>query len=153
MSNTYYVRDMMHGIKRAMSIFPVVVISGARQTGKTTMLQNEEIFKQRKYYTLDDLDVLATAKKEPEAILESAPQITIDEVQRSPEIFLSIKRIVDKKRTPGQFLLSGSANLIILKNLSETLSVRACYLNLLPFSLREINRKVSNQPFFLVCLM
>ena len=143
----YYPRELIKAVSRALKIFPVVVVSGPRQSGKSTMIREEPSLSGREYITLDDLNFLNTAKNEPESLLSAAGQITIDEAQRAPEIFLAIKRAVDRKRVPGQFLLSGSANFLLLKNLGDSLAGRAAYFELMPFSAREISRAVSREPF------
>ena len=143
----YYHRELARSVTRALRSFPVVAVSGPRQGGKTTLIRKEKIMSGRRYFTLDDLNVLDTVKKEPETLLESGDKVTIDEAQRVPELFLAIKRVVDEKRRPGQFLLSGSANFHLLKHLSDSLAGRACYFNLLPFTAREIYRHIDKEPF------
>jgi predicted AAA+ superfamily ATPase len=89
------------------------------------------------YRTLDDLEVLARAREQPEALVRDAARMTLDEVQRSPDLLLAVKRVVDEARTPGQFLLTGSANLLLMRRISETLAGRAAYLTLWPLTRRE----------------
>lgn len=91
----------------------------------------------RPYLTLDDLDVLAQAREEPDALVARAPRLTLDEVQRAPELLLAVKRAVDQERTPGRFVLTGSANLLLMRAVSETLAGRAAYLTLWPMTRRE----------------
>ena len=124
-------------IVRALRTFPVVVVSGARQTGKSTLIRELLTTERREYRTLDDLDVLERAQQEPETLLKTKRPLTIDEIQRSPELLLAVKRIVDRQRQPGQFLLSGSANLALMRRVSETLAGRAVYLTLHPFTIGE----------------
>jgi predicted AAA+ superfamily ATPase len=124
-------------VEETLRQFPVVVVTGARQTGKSTLVQNLPSAAARSYSTLDDLDTLARAEKFPEALLEQAELVTLDEVQRAPDILLAIKRAVDKNRRKGRFLLTGSANLLLLRRISESLAGRAIYLTLLPMSERE----------------
>ena len=90
----------------ALRTLPVVVLTGARQTGKSTLARH--LMPERRYLTLDDLDVLDQARREPDSLLVNPP-VTLDEVQRAPELLLAIKRRVDKERSPGDFLLTGSA--------------------------------------------
>jgi len=123
-------------IDARLNAFPVVVVTGARQTGKSTLarhLGGEE----RTYLTLDDLSVLEQAVRSPDQLLSLGPRITLDEVQRAPSILLAIKRAVDERRTPGQFLLTGSANLQLMKEVSETLAGRAVYVTLWPMTRGE----------------
>ncbi len=127
-------------VEETLRQFPVVVVTGARQTGKSTLVQNLPSAAARSYSTLDDLDTLARAEKFPEALLEQAEFVTLDEVQRAPDILLAIKRAVDKNRRKGRFLLTGSANLLLLRRISESLAGRAIYLTLLPMSEREKRR-------------
>ena len=101
---------------------PVVVLSGARQTGKSTLLLSEPALRGRRYFTLDDPEVRETARRAPEALLSGPEPVTIDEVQRCPELMPAIKREVDRDRRPGRFLLSGSANLALLEQVSESLA-------------------------------
>ncbi|MBI5044294.1 MAG: ATP-binding protein [Nitrospirae bacterium] len=145
----YYNRDIGSTIIDALDEMPVVVITGMRQTGKSTFLQNQKGLKNRKYFTFDDFAHLAAAKADPDGFVKSGEPITIDEVQKCPDVLTAIKRRVDKSRKAGQFLLSGSANLAMLKGVSESLAGRAVYFTLHPFSRREINGMVSEKPFLL----
>ncbi len=129
-------RVLQGKLQQALKHFPVVVLTGARQTGKSTLIQRL-LDPNREYYTLDDMDVLERAKKEPAALLRSNKPITLDEVQRSPELLLTLKREVDQNRQAGRFLLSGSANLALMSKVTESLAGRAVYLVLNPFTLSE----------------
>jgi predicted AAA+ superfamily ATPase len=117
-------------LQLARRIMPVVAITGARQTGKTTLVQSLD--PNIPYFTLDDLGILEQAEKSPETLLEQRP-VTIDEVQRAPALLTTIKRAVDKSRKSGDFLLTGSANLLLMKGISESLAGRAVYFDLPPF--------------------
>lgn len=130
-------RYLTESLRQALKTFPVVVVTGARQTGKSTLIRELLPGPARDYRTLDDLDVLERAGQEPDALVASKRSITIDEVQRSPQLILAIKRAVDRDRRPGRFLLSGSANLALLGRVSETLAGRAVYLTLHPCTLAE----------------
>lgn len=121
----------------AMENMPVVVLSGMRQTGKSTLLQKLPQLKKRRYITFDDYNTLEAARRDPESLILQGEDITIDEAQKCPGILPVIKKDIDKQRTPGRFILSGSANFLLLKNISETLAGRAVYLTLYPFSRRE----------------
>lgn len=123
-------------IGAAARAMPVVVLTGARQTGKSTLAQAADP-PGRAYFTLDDLDVLDQAQSDPEALVRRASPITLDEVQRAPHLLLAIKREVDRKRQRGRFLLTGSANLLLMGKISETLAGRASYLTLWPLTRRE----------------
>lgn len=121
----------------SINVFPVVVLSGARQTGKSTLIQNEEPFSSWQYITLDDLDVLRVALRNPEELLSLSDNLVIDEIQKAPTLMSAIKKAVDKNRK-RRFLLSGSARILLMKKVSESLAGRAIYLDLLPFTLGEI---------------
>lgn len=97
--------------------------------------------------TLDDFAQLAAARENPDGFIETDEAITIDEAQRCPELFVAIKRAVDHKRIPGKFILSGSANFLLMKNISESLAGRAAYFNLHPFTRRELKEQLSERPF------
>lgn len=145
--NEYIPRDLRGEITRALTLFPVVVVSGPRQAGKSTMIQEESGLAGREYFTLDDLTLLGTAQRDPESLLAASDLVTIDEAQRAPELFLAVKKLVDREKRPGRFLLSGSANFLLLQNLADSLAGRAVYLNLMPFSAREIERSTHAVPF------
>lgn len=117
---------------------PVVVLSGMRQTGKSTLLERLPELSKRRYISFDDLNSLEAARLNPQGILTGKEPVTIDEAQKFPEILSVIKREVDKNRKPGRFILSGSANFLLLKNIAESLAGRAVYLTLYPFNRREI---------------
>ncbi len=144
---TYRARELTRSVADALTDMPVVVITGMRQVGKSTLLQEEALFKKRRYITLDDFAQLEAAKRNPEALLGGDIPVTVDEAQRSPELLTVIKRMVDRDRRPGHFLLSGSANFLLLNNVAETLAGRAIYFTLHPFNKREVKGKISSEPF------
>ena len=142
----YLPRELTPRLLRALQHLPVIVLSGLRQTGKSTLLQHEpELTQGRAYRTLDDFATLAAARANPEALL--AEDAILDEVQRCPELLLSLKRRVDEQRRPGCFVLSGSANLALLSHVSETLAGRAAYFTLHPMTRREIQGQTGQPPF------
>jgi uncharacterized protein len=143
----YYSRDIADAVSSALENMPVVVLTGMRQTGKTTFLKSEPYLKDRTYISFDDFSQLDAAKRDPDGFIDMDGPVTIDEAQKCPEIFSAIKRMVDRKRIPGKFLLSGSANFSILKSITESLAGRAVYLILHPFNRREINRHTEPEPF------
>lgn len=119
-----------------LRVMPAVVVTGARQTGKST-LSLELSPGKRRYYSLDDLDVQELARRDPAALFEGSQPLTLDEVQREPNLLSAVKRAIDRKRTPGHFLLTGSANLAMMHGVSESLAGRASYLTLWPMTRRE----------------
>lgn len=118
---------------QAVADHPVVVLTGARQVGKSTLLQHTDPISGWRYHSLDDIDVLAQAEQEPEALWAGAKNVVIDEAQRAPELFLAVKRAVDQDRT-RRFVLSGSANFLLLRQVSESLAGRAVYFVLRPLT-------------------
>ena len=118
-----------------LRVMPAVVVTGARQTGKSTLAQ-ELTPGERRFVSLDDLDAVELARRDPEALVEGPP-VTIDEVQREPDLLRAVKRAIDRKRRAGQFLLTGSANLLLMRGVSESLAGRASYLTLWPMARRE----------------
>ena len=115
---------------------PAVVVTGARQTGKTTLVRALAPGP-RRYLALDDLDVMEAAQSDPERLLLGTEPITLDEVQSYPAVLAAVKRAVDRSGTPGRFLLTGSANLLLMRRVSESLAGRASYLTLWPMTHRE----------------
>lgn len=120
-------------------IFPVVVVTGARQTGKTTMVLSHQAMRERQRFTLDYAETRAAAIEDPAGFLARAPEMVIDEVQRAPGLMLAIKAEVDRElqSRPGRFVLTGSANLLMMKQVSDSLAGRAAYLRLGPLTRRE----------------
>jgi len=143
----YCLRDISAEVHRALKSMPVVVVTGMRQTGKTTFLRSEPGLSDRAYVSLDDFAQLEAAKSDPDGFIRQNNPITVDEAQKCPEIFGAIKRAVDEKRTPGRFLLSGSANFSILKNITESLAGRAVHLAMHPFNRREIGQNTGAETF------
>lgn len=124
-------------VRGALRTFPVVVLTGARQTGKSTLVQSIEPEESRLYLTLDDIEVRADAETSPRDLIGRAPRVTLDEVQRTPDLLSAVKRAVDDRRRPGQFLLTGSANLLLMRRVAESLAGRAVYFTLWPMTRRE----------------
>src|SRR5262245_44195475 len=124
----YREREISSLVQEALGALPVVVITGLRQAGKTTFLRQDASLKGRRYLTLDDFATFEAARRDPRALIAGDEPLTIDEVQRCPDLLLAVKSEVDRKRAPGRFLLSGSANLALLEGVSESLAGRALYL-------------------------
>ena len=136
-------RNIAPKLLDALHESPVTLLVGARQTGKSTLAEwiAREHHKAR-YITLDDATMLAAAKNDPSGFLHGFDEnLIIDEVQRAPELFLAIKSVVDRKRTPGRFLLTGSANVLFLPKVAESLAGRMEIIKLFPFSDSEIDSK------------
>lgn len=136
MNENTFSRHMMASLSQRLRVMPAVVVTGARQTGKSTLvkvLPSEN----RYYYSLDDIDVFDLARRNPEALVGGAANVTLDEVQREPDLLLAVKRAIDSNRQPGRFLLTGSANLLLMQGISESLAGRASYLTLWPMTRRE----------------
>lgn len=132
-------RNITPKIIEALSDTPVVMLNGARQTGKSTLaksLISENHI--RRYVTLDDATALAAAQHDPAGFLAGLGESTvIDEIQRAPELFVAIKADVDRNRKPGRYLLTGSANVLLLPRLSESLAGRMEIFTLWPLSQGE----------------
>lgn len=135
----YLPRVASRPLERALAASPVVVLMGARQTGKSTLVQSEPFLDDRLYLTLDDLGVGERARMSPDDLVRSADWIILDEVQREPDLLLAVKRAVDedRPRKNGRFVLTGSANLLLMHRVSESLAGRATYVNLWPLTRRE----------------
>jgi predicted AAA+ superfamily ATPase len=126
-------------LAQALRAMRVVAVTGARQAGKSTFVEHHPALADRPYFSLDDAPVLRRAREDPAAFVRSESRMTIDEVQREPELILAIKAAVDRQRPParGQFVLTGSANLLMIRRVSDSLSGRAYYLRLWPMTRRE----------------
>jgi hypothetical protein len=152
MTETYRPRAIASLARAALRTLPVVVVTGLRQAGKTTFLQRDPVFKGRRYLSLDDFATLEAARRDPGALLDGDEPLTIDEAQRCPELLLAVKQAVDRHGEPGRFVLSGSANLALLRGVTESLAGRAVYLTLHPFTRRERLGETGSRPFLLEVL-
>lgn len=134
-------RHLVGRLLDALTDTPAVLVNGARQTGKSTLVQSPDVANQSRHYlTFDDPGILAAAKRDPNGFVAGLETpVTLDEVQHAPEIFPVIKAAIDRKREPGRFLLTGSANVMLLPKLSESLVGRMEVLTLWPFSQGEIH--------------
>lgn len=133
-------RNIQYYIDIALKDTPVVLLNGARQTGKTTLVKG--IAKKRKatFVTLDDQVTLASALNDPPGFIQDlGPFAVIDEVQNAPNIFRAIKASVDRDRRPGRFLLTGSANVLVLPKLGDSLAGRMEIIPLFPFAQDELH--------------
>lgn len=139
-------------IQKFSNMFPVLLVTGPRQVGKTTLLQKlaqdqKEIGIERKYVTLDDPDIRYLAKNDPALFLQRySPPVLIDEIQYATELLPYIKMSVDRSRQKGDYWLTGSQIFRLMKNVSESLAGRVCIVNLLGLSDAEIYQTPS-EPF------
>jgi predicted AAA+ superfamily ATPase len=136
-----HARNALGAVDAALGDTPVVLLEGARQVGKTTLVQAlSKGAVARRFLTFDDDAVLSAAQRDPEGFIAAlAGLCTIDEVQRAPELFRTIKASVDRDRRPGRFLLTGSANVLLLPRLSESLAGRIEIVRLWPLSQGELS--------------
>jgi uncharacterized protein len=130
-------RDISTVLRKVAKGYPVIAITGPRQSGKTTLSRLE--FPDKTYVSLEDPDQLRFALSDPRGFLQGFPHGAIlDEVQRAPELFSYIQGIVDARQEPGFFVLTGSQHFGLLSQISQTLAGRVALLELLPFSLSEL---------------
>ena len=133
-------------VTKLAEMFGAVLVTGARQVGKTTLLR--EMTRQISYITLDDPVQLAVARDSGRTFLnQNPPPVFIDEIQYAPTLFPYIKMILDSERKKGQFFLAGSQQFSMMKNVSESLAGRLGILNLPSLSLREIKGVTYTEPF------
>lgn len=138
-----YPRLVKARIEEAMADTPVVLLAGPRQAGKTTLVR-QLADRDMRYLTLDDELTLLAAREDPVGMVRSLDRAVIDEIQRVPELLLAIKKSVDENRRPGRFLLTGSANLMVMPTVADSLAGRMETLTLLPLSQSELHGKSAN---------
>lgn len=138
-----YPRGAAARVRIAMSDTPVVLVNGPRQCGKTTLVRSM-FGGERAYFTLDDETTLASARTDPIGFIRQIDTAILDEIQRAPELLRAIKSMVDDDRRPGRFLLTGSANILALPTVSDSLAGRMEVVTLLPLAQSEIQRSKSN---------
>ena len=139
-----YPRHIEPRIAEALLDTPVVLLAGPRQAGKTTLVRQMAAQRGLRYLTLDDALTLLSAREDPVAMVRALDRAVIDEIQRAPELLLAIKKSVDEDRRPGRFLLTGSANLMALPTVADSLAGRMQTLSLLPLSQSEIASRATN---------
>ncbi len=142
----YIRRHLESVLKKAAAMFPAVIVTGARQVGKTTLLREAE--PGLPYVTLDDPVQLQTAVEEPGTFFRTnPPPVVVDEIQYAPGLFPYVKMIADDERGKGLFFMSGSQQFHLMKNVGESLAGRVGVLNLLGLSRREIAGEDFAAPF------
>lgn len=131
-------REIRHKMLELAGKFPVITLTGPRQSGKTTLLRH--LYPEKKYISLEDLDNRQYAKEDPRAFLsELKDGAILDEVQRVPELFSWLQGITDREGKAGMFFLSGSQNFLLMEGISQSLAGRDAILKLLPLSNQELN--------------
>lgn len=148
----YVERALTQKLQTLFDNFPVVVVSGARQVGKSTLLQHT-LGTKMETIVFDPVVDIENARQDPELFLNNhPPPVIFDEIQYAPELAAGIKRRIDKDRTPGQYILTGSQQWSVLKSMAESLAGRAVFLDLEGFSLTEIAQIPGHTPW-LKCLL
>ncbi len=140
-------RALASAVIRGLTAFPAVVLLGPRQVGKTTLAKQlaAKLKKQTHYIDLERPSSVAAVNRDPEEYFDSYQQqcVIIDEVQRIPKLFPLLRSLIDEKRTPGRFIITGSASPDLLKGASESLAGRVMYCYLNPIGLHELPNKIS----------
>ncbi|MBU0676700.1 MAG: ATP-binding protein [Verrucomicrobia bacterium] len=133
-------RDLSKKITALRKGFPVLCLTGPRQSGKTTLVRS--LFKDYHYASLENLDTMVAAQEDPRRFLLSHREkgLVVDEAQRAPELFSYLQGIVDESGAMGEYVLTGSQNFLLLEKISQSLAGRAAILHLLPFSSAEVEK-------------
>ncbi|NYT78597.1 ATP-binding protein [Alcaligenaceae bacterium] len=139
-----YSRGIQSQIAEALLDTPVVLVAGPRQAGKTTLVRQIAEQRQLQYVTMDDELMRLSAQQDPVGMIRSLDRAVIDEIQRAPQLLLAIKKSVDEDRRPGRFLLTGSANVMALPTVADSLAGRMETVSLLPLSQSEIESHSAN---------
>jgi len=126
-------------LRDALKTHPIIVLTGARQVGKSTLLQREPPFATWRYISLDDFDTLAQARTDPTSLWAGADRVLLDEVQKATNLLDAVKVTVDSHYGRYRFILSGSANILLFKKVSESLAGRAVYFTLYPMTGGEMS--------------
>ncbi|WP_419935825.1 ATP-binding protein [Candidatus Palauibacter sp.] len=129
-------RHLTPALRRAAEQYPVVTVTGPRQSGKTTLVR--AVFPGYRYASLEAPDVRARAIADPRGFLAQGDRMILDEIQRAPELLSYVQGLVDEEGRPGRFIVTGSQNILLMKSVSQTLAGRTALLLLLPFSLAEL---------------
>ena len=134
-----YPRHLDSLLRESLQDTPAVLVNGPRQCGKTTLVRQYE--GEMAYFTLDDPALLAAVQADPLGFVKRLDRAIIDEVQRAPQLLMALKQVIDQDRRPGRFLLTGSANLMALPQIADSLAGRVDILTLLPLSHSELARR------------
>lgn len=137
-------RHLTQALKAAAATYPVVTLTGPRQSGKTTLVR--ALFGEYRYLSLEAPDVRARAIHDPRSFLTQADRLILDEIQRVPELLSYIQVLVDADSLPGRFILTGSQNLLLMESVSQTLAGRTAFLRLYPLSLSELRESPPFDP-------
>ncbi|MBF0235468.1 MAG: ATP-binding protein [Desulfamplus sp.] len=137
----YIPRTLEPHLQRLATQFPVVTLTGPRQSGKSTLVRHA--FSEKPYVSCEDPDNRLFATQDPRGFLDTYPNAVIDEAQKVPDIFSYIQTKVDATNEPGQYILTGSHDFILFEKISQSLAGRTAILRLLPFSLEEIHGKTA----------
>ena len=137
MKNSIIPRALETELRLLVQQFPVVALTGPRQSGKTALVKR--LFPERTYVSLEDLDNRSFALEDPRGFLATYSKgVILDEAQRAPDLFSYLQTKVDETNEPGQYILTGSQNFLLLENITQSLAGRVALLKLLPLSLTEL---------------
>jgi uncharacterized protein len=135
-------------LERLAHPFPAVLVTGSRQTGKTTLFTHSSLTEGLEYVTFDDPDMVGSLRSDPKTFMElHKPPVIFDEVQRVPEIFPYLKMTIDRSRSSGMYYLTGSQQFGLMKNVSESLAGRIGIMHLTGISLSERTVRLDQRPF------
>ena len=137
-------RHLTEALRSAAVSYPVVTLTGPRQSGKTTLVQ--ALFADHRYVSLEAPDIRARAIEDPRSLLAQSDMLILDEVQRAPALLSYIQGLVDADPRPGRFILTGSQNLLLMEAVSQTLAGRTAFLRLYPLSLAELSEREPLDP-------
>ncbi len=138
----YIPRLLEKTLKEALKTFPAAFVGGPRQSGKTTLVK-KILGKSHTYVSLDELDIRSFAIDDPRGFLERyGPPLIIDEIQYAPRLLSYIKARIDESRSPGHWVITGSQQWALMRNISESLAGRVAVLTLYPFSLEEMTKQL-----------
>lgn len=143
----YLKRDIETFLRKAFKQFPAVIITGARQSGKSTLVKHA--FPKAKYLSLENLNIRNFAKKDPEGFLnEQNVPIIIDEIQEVPELLSYVKTLIDSNKRSGMFIITGSQQFTLMEGIQESLAGRSGILDLSTFSFNEIKNLIKTKKWY-----